>query len=192
MTHKGFTLIELLIVIGIISVLTVAVILTLNPQELLRQSRDASRLSDTQTLNRAIALYLTGVTTPQLALSYTTCYMSQVTTGVAPRCGGRFAATTLMSGTTTALVNGTGWLPINFNQLSSGAPLGNLPLDPVNDTAFGYYYAYAANQTPLTFELNAHMESNKYKSGGAKDVESTDGGDDPALLEIGTDAGLNL
>src|SRR3989338_2108717 len=47
---KGFTLIELLVVIAIIAVLAVAVILTLNPAELLKQARDSTRVSDMSTL----------------------------------------------------------------------------------------------------------------------------------------------
>ena len=39
--------------------LSVVVILTLNPAELLRQSRDANRLSDLTTMNSAINLYNT-------------------------------------------------------------------------------------------------------------------------------------
>lgn len=39
--RKGFTLIELLIVIGILAVLATAVIMVLNPAELLKQARDS-------------------------------------------------------------------------------------------------------------------------------------------------------
>ncbi len=55
--QKGFTLIELLVVIAIIAILAVVVILTLNPAELLRQSRDSNRVSDFATLKSAIGLY---------------------------------------------------------------------------------------------------------------------------------------
>jgi prepilin-type N-terminal cleavage/methylation domain-containing protein len=54
---NGFTLIELLVVIAIIAILAVVVILTLNPVELLRQSRDANRLSDMSTLSDALNVY---------------------------------------------------------------------------------------------------------------------------------------
>jgi len=57
--RSAFTLIELLVVIAIIAILAVVVILTLNPAELLRQSRDSSRLSDLATLTSAINLYNT-------------------------------------------------------------------------------------------------------------------------------------
>jgi len=57
--RRGFTLIELLVVIAIIAILAVVVVLTLNPAELLRQSRDANRVSDMATLTSALNLYLT-------------------------------------------------------------------------------------------------------------------------------------
>jgi prepilin-type N-terminal cleavage/methylation domain-containing protein len=56
---RGFTLIELLVVIAIIAILAVVVVLTLNPAQLLAQSRDANRVSDMATLNSAVSLFLT-------------------------------------------------------------------------------------------------------------------------------------
>jgi prepilin-type N-terminal cleavage/methylation domain-containing protein len=44
--RSGFTLIELLIVIAIIAILSVVVVLALNPAEMLRESRDNNRVSD--------------------------------------------------------------------------------------------------------------------------------------------------
>ena len=57
--NSGFTLLELLIVIAIIAVLSVALVIVLNPAEALRKSRDAQRISDLTTLKKAIGLYLT-------------------------------------------------------------------------------------------------------------------------------------
>ena len=87
-------------------------------------------------------------------------------------------------------MNGTGWLPVNFTSISSGAPVGNLPVDPVNNTT--YYYAYAASGTNLTFEMDAKMESTKYSLGGGSDVGSADGGSSSSLYEVGTVGGLVL
>lgn len=74
---KGFTLLELLIVIGIIAILSVVVILVLNPAETLRKSRDTQRMSDLATLKTAIGLYTTTIATPTLS--------STTDTGTNPR-----------------------------------------------------------------------------------------------------------
>ncbi|MCL4392125.1 prepilin-type N-terminal cleavage/methylation domain-containing protein [Patescibacteria group bacterium] len=55
--RRGFTLIELLIVVALLSVLATAVILIINPAELLAQGRDALRISDLATLNSTLALF---------------------------------------------------------------------------------------------------------------------------------------
>ncbi len=52
---SAFTLIELLVVIAVIAILSVVVVLSLNPGELLRESRDTTRISDLDTLNRALS-----------------------------------------------------------------------------------------------------------------------------------------
>ncbi|MCX6788427.1 MAG: type II secretion system protein, partial [Candidatus Jorgensenbacteria bacterium] len=57
----GFTLVELLIVIAILAILAVAVVLVLNPAQLLKQGRDSTRLSDMAALNSALALFNTDV-----------------------------------------------------------------------------------------------------------------------------------
>ena len=46
---KGFTLLELLIVIGILGVLSVALVFVLNPAESLKKARDSQRMSDLTT-----------------------------------------------------------------------------------------------------------------------------------------------
>jgi len=55
---KGFTLIELLVVIAIVAVLATAVVVILNPAQLVRQGRDANRISDLAAIHSALALYL--------------------------------------------------------------------------------------------------------------------------------------
>jgi len=59
----GFTLIELLIVIAIIAILSVVVVLTLSPSEMLRQTRDSNRISDMDTLVHAVNQYQTDLQT---------------------------------------------------------------------------------------------------------------------------------
>ena len=55
---SSFTLVELLIVIAILAVLAAAVVIVLNPAELLAQARDSQRLSDISTLKNAVDLMI--------------------------------------------------------------------------------------------------------------------------------------
>ncbi len=201
---SGFTLIELLVVIAIIAVLAVAVILTLNPAELLKQARDSTRISDLNVLKKAISLYLVDVASPKISnlVPSSHCGMS-VATGTLNICGSRYASAWITSSSNNGVfaTNGTGWIPVDFTSISSGAPIGNLPRDPTNivgvpigaagaaTSTSNLFYSYAASSTSLTFELNTKMESRKYTS-GASNLENADGGNIPELYETGTNLSL--
>ncbi len=188
-TKKGFTLIELLVVIAIIAILAVVVILTINPAQLLKQARDSNRISDLATLKSALSLYLADYPQAVLASSYTTCYMYAPGTSTA-QCGGMFTTAYATNATSTSrAVNGSGWIAgPNFNNMSSGVPFGQLPIDPVNNAS--YYYAYAATSSNMTFKIAAFMESTKYSASGTSDVVSTDGGINNNAYEVGSNVGL--
>lgn len=206
---KGFTLIELLVVIAIIAILSVVVILTLNPAELLRQSRDSNRVSDLSITKSAIAFYLASVTLPSIATSTggitsQTCYVdasglvvggtqtgtSTCATWFSTNTGAPAPAVASVTLANQVLVNGYGWIPINFNSITAGgSPLSALPHDPVNNDGV-HFYSYIATSTSLTFKLDAHMESQKFSNGGPNDVVSTDGGSDPQSYEQGTNLSL--
>lgn len=193
---KGFTLIELLIVIGVLAILSVAVVLTLNPAELLRQARDSTRLSDLSTIKSTLALYLVDAPSPNMGLT-TTCYIHRVNnTGIDNNCtptGGaaRFTTRTVAAAATLAVTTGPtlGWIPVDLSVLTAtGAPISAWPVDPLEDYTVGaerfYAYAPAANNT---YEINANLESTKYAG-----MEGSDGGNQAGLYEIGTDPGLDL
>ena len=198
--RKGFTLIELLVVIAIIAILSIVVVLTVNPAEMLRQSRDSQRLSDLNTLKSALSLYLVDATNPNLASSsagYGSCYLSTaIGLGTTTAKCGVFMNTYASNVSTTPASlrknDSTGWVPVQFSQITLGNPLGSLPIDPVNNGT--YYYAYAATSTGgvYYFELNAFMESKKYGPGGSNDAVTNDGGDNTSTLEVGSKPGLNL
>ncbi len=189
-SSKGFTLIELLVVIAIIAVLSIVVILTLNPAELLRQARDSNRISDLATIKSAISIYLADVRTPVIASSTERCYESVLQANATSACA--WFPSVAVGNTTTSInyrsVNGNGWIPISFNSISSGAPFGSLPVDPLND--INYMYTYVGSSTQLTFKVAAFMESAKYRNGGSVDVESKDGGKDINVYESGTNLDL--
>ena len=196
-THKkGFTLIELLIVIGILAVLATVTVLVLNPAQLFAQARDSQRLADLGSIRGAVALYLTTVSDPLLG-------------GTAPDnsdgfvCGTNWGAS--VSGASSSLSNsnspsnagvrvtdGTGWVAVNLNSMQGGSPLPALPIDPINSTSNNRYYSYGCDDTNKTFEINANMESVRYSNGGDDDVETSDGGNNGAFYEVGTEPGLDL
>jgi len=191
---NGFTLIELLVVMGIVAVLSVVVIYTISPAELLRRARDSNRLSDLNIINKALNLYATDVPTGGSMGNASTTYVSVPDPTATSTAGTNCASLglpTLPSGwtyrcatpTTYRNVNGQGWIPVNFKSISFGSPLGGaLPVDPVNAASAGQYYTYV---TEGSWKLASRLESEKYvpKAG-------TDGGPDPAIYELGSD--LNL
>ena len=184
-SEKGFTLIELLVVLALVAILSVVVILTLNPAELLKQARDSNRTSDLSTLKSAISLYMADVNNPTIGTSGQ-CITSASAASATANCGA-FASSSLTASSTQAGVrniNGTGWIPVNFSAISSGAPIGQLPVDPVNSAT--YYYAYGVTGTNQLFEIASKMESTKYNLGGGSDVTNTDGGNQPSWYEAGT------
>ena len=196
MYHRNaFTLIELLVVIAIIAILSVVVILTLNPAQLLMQSRDANRFSDMASLNDVLGIYLTNSTTGSLGTASTT-YISisdpLATSTAGDQCQG-LSLPPLPTGdsyhcaasSTNRSVTGNGWLPVNFSSLSSGSPLGSLPIDPVNTTSSGYYYTYTPAPNGTQHELTTIFESQKYIPTMANDGGSYDG-----IYQIGSD--LNI
>lgn len=187
---KGFTLIELLIVIGIIAVLATAVLLVLNPAQILAETRDTQRFSDLDTLKNALALYATTVSPVVIPFVVNTCtdqsaptYWTSVAGSASP-----FVATTparVESSNHSRSTAGTGWVPVQLDNVSGGSPLSTLPQDPTGTTT--YYYSFACNNTNKTFELDANLESTKYTAGATnKEINTADGGDNDLYYEIGT------
>ncbi len=184
---KGFTLIELLIVVGILGILAAVTVVVLNPGELLAQARDSTRIADLAAVNRGIALYLSDVATPTWA-AVTRC-----------TAGTQFPGGVVLSCTLNSIRTVTdtlAWVNINFSSISTGSPLARLPIDPVNSSSSsvctstlpvnGCFYAYKSSATTGQYEINANMESAKYKKDGGGDVESKDGGDVNDWYEVGS------
>lgn len=220
----GFTLLELLIVISIIAILSVALVLVLNPAEALKKSRDAQRISDLSTMKTALGLYLTSTTTPYLGTgnsnSGVSCKTSPSSSFGTTHANGSIyysspnsiVVTTLDTGTTAtvasttvgatniALTDGGGWIPVNFDSLTGGSPISNLPIDPINtlngtgtgDVNSGVgpisnaspFYRYACSASPLTFEIDAVLESTAYTV--TDDKRLSDGGNNASFYEVGT------
>ncbi len=215
---KGFTLIALLVVIAIIAILAVVVVLTLNPAEMMRRARDSNRASDLGMIKTAISLYLADVATPSMGTPGT-CYLefsgatapssslgvyefatstsetSTAPTAVPNDCSYWFTTdATVATVSSNRSTGASGWIPIDLNNISSGAPISEWPVDPSysagsaatgNDNA-GHFYSYIPGPSNNSYKIAAKMESVMYSNGGSNDLESTDGGTDPNMYEQGT------
>jgi prepilin-type N-terminal cleavage/methylation domain-containing protein len=155
--QSGFTLIELLVVIVIIGFLTGIVLMSIDPQEYIRRSRDARRVREVQLLVQAINA---AVADGDIQLTNTST------------CG------TCNSSSLNIAVDGTGW--VKFTNISGdgvGDYITGLPLDPVNSGSLVLSYM----SDGFDFEINTTLESAKYTPNMVKD-----GGDDLASYEKGT------
>ncbi len=191
-------MIELLVVFAVIAILAVVAVILINPGELLKQSRDSTRLNGLQALDLAITNYKTSNGAGSLGTVSTT-YISipdpTATSTAGDQCQG-LGMPALPSGwvyhcaasSTYKLMNGKGWVPLNLTNTAGANLLGTLPVDPTNTTSSGYYYTYVTDGT--NFELNNIMESAKYSLNGSNDKVSTDGGILPDTYEVGSSLAL--
>jgi len=179
---KGFTLIELLVVIAILAVLMSVVVITINPAEMLKKSRDSRRVSDLDALRTALNLYLSE------DLTFTLADPAKAYASIPQASAGQCSPTLSYCGagktcycTTTASyrnVDATGWAPVNFKAITLGSALSALPIDPTNNAT--YYYLFAASSSK--FELNAKLEAVSNVS-----LMANDGGSTSTWYEIGSD-----
>lgn len=194
---KGFTLIELIIVIALIALLATTVILVINPVKIFKEARDSQRVADLGQMNSAMSIflasanptsttYLSDAGVPNAAQTCSTlCWSHSSAAGT--NCGARYAGKTTTA-STSSVVTGAGWIPVNLTVNGASAAISAWPIDPKgngNDTNF---YAYVCNDGAKTWEFSAKMESDRYKNGGPDDVESIDGGN-ATFFEVGT--GIN-
>ncbi len=206
---QSFTLIELLIVIGILAILMSITVITLNPAEMLKKTRDTHRISDLATISKIISLYQ--VSNPDTSLGiYKTVYVSlpAVNTNCsdlnlpALPSGYSYKCSSLEN---YRKINGTGWLPINFTNLDIGAPISSLPVDPTNqynkdlNAKNDFFYTYTVSADGHDYEINTKLESNNFgftdRDGyplrdAAKDNTPINDGGDNGLYEKGSNLTL--
>lgn len=188
-SRRSFTLIELLIVLAIVAILSTVVVMALNPAELLRQARDSDRISDLATLNTALGTFNTDISGGFMGTS-SVVYVS--TPDSSPTCA-NLGLPALPSGWTYSCstsqnyrkTNGSGWIPVNFSQITFGSPISSLPVDPINATSSGSYYTYVSGGS---WELTSVLESAKQKS--LTGAAGTDGGVSWNSYEVGNNLTL--
>ncbi len=198
MEQKGFTLIELLVVIAVLAILTTAVVFVLNPTELIKQARDTNRISDLAALNSAISLYLSDVGNQTWNVT-STCSLAAPLGTTSPTPIGSTTISGIAQGNcwnnNIQTVDGVGYIPIDLKAITGGSPISKLPIDPLNSTSTtncgavspqGCFYAYKASTTQGMYEIDAAMESAKYRTNGSSDIETKDGGNRADWYEVGS------
>ncbi len=180
---KGFTLIELLIVIAILAVLSVAVVLVLNPAELLKQARDSTRISDMAAINSAVALYITDQANPGLGgTGNAQCAVPKAYCTYATTTPGVFSTISSCTVSTSTAIDGSGWVSVAFSSISAGSPISKLPIDPSNTQS--NFYVYGCNG--MNYKLESVMESIKYSNPtSGYERNSYDGGTNNNWYEVG-------
>jgi len=189
-SRQSFTLIEILVTVALIAVLAVAIILSLNPSELIKQARDSTRLSDIQNLNKSLSWFEADTGGNAFMGTSSVVYVSIPDTtstcanlGLPPLSSGW--SYNCVSSSTLQKTDGTGWIPIDFRKQSFGKTLTKLPIDPINQTSTGNYYTYTYNQQTGKYEINTRFESTK-----RQELALSDGGDNDNVYEQGQSLSL--
>jgi prepilin-type N-terminal cleavage/methylation domain-containing protein len=108
--RNAFTIIELLVVVGIISILAIALLVTLNPTEAQKKSRDAKRLKDASTMQAILESYIADGGAPFCTTACTSA-------------GGTAAANSQPCGATN-------WMSTDLCEYAQ-----SVPSDPINQAA---------------------------------------------------------
>ncbi len=188
----GFTTVEMLVTITILAVLMVLVVLVVNPVDLLKQGRDSNRVAALNAVNNALR-FLTE-NEPGTFIGTSSIVYVSIPSAVSD-CS-NLGLPTLPSGwnygcvqsSSSTRVDGTGWIPVNFQAISAGSPISQLPIDSKNSTSTRNYFTYVASGS--SWELAFSPEGEKNKLGGANNLTVKDGGQKVSLFELGKDLSL--
>lgn len=143
-----------------IPLLSLVVLVFLNPTERAREYLDQKRVSDLETLEKMLSEFI------------------KYNSGGSINLGSVGVVYTSESSLTQ--VDGLGWLPVDFK--GSGLPLKELPLDPQNKGDFVYTYSTSSK---LEYKLTAKFESRAFQQKAPQD-----GGTESGRYELGTNLSL--
>ena len=159
MNKKGLTLIELLVVITIMAILATFSVITLNPAEILKKSRDAKRITDITQLKKAIDLTLSD--------------------------DGDILADFGSSVEDSRNTDGTGYVKINLSKNMPTLPIPTKNGDTITNSngeqVIDSYY-FQAETNSLRYEIKTTFESKEFQ-----DKLITDGGNETNYYETGSD-----
>lgn len=186
---KAFTIIEILIVVGIISILAVALLVLVNPAEAQRRTRDTKRLKDVQFIESVVKQYLddggTGFIDNSVCTATNVCYS-------------RYNAAIGTDDTTPCAAANYNWIGEGDIDLCNYARA--IPVDPsnvdnatcvddseTNDVSTDCYLHYALVVNGNNYEINARQESTVNI-----DTVTGDGGNSDESYEVFTQGSNNL
>jgi len=179
MKEKGFTLIELLIVLALIAILAAILIVVIKPAQIFMRARDTQRQGDLRSLSTAVDAYLTEVainpnSVPWPARGSCSNIFFSIVTTAAPTGWPSIPSGYTATGTISTALDGSGWVPLNFTQVSV-VNLSQLPLDPRN----GQNATVNGTTTVLTYSFSCSSDYNyefAAKLEGSTSTMANDGG----------------
>ena len=176
MKKSGFTLIELLIVIGILAVLVVTILVTLNPSEAQKKTRDVKRMKDANMLYSVLLQYINDGNQPTGCIITPQDCGSAGIAGKAQPCNDNWLQLDLCNYTKTIPVDPKNWI--------SGANNGTcVRINPTS--TYECSFRYWARIQGSDIEINVKQESLSNSNNVGKD-----GGDQEGWVEVGSNLTL--
>lgn len=188
MSKKSFTLIELLIVIGILAILVVTILITLNPSEAQKKTRDTKRMKDLATLQAIVQQWINDGNEPFCTGGeYGRCTSDDIGVPNSQSCNSSWIKP----------VGCCGGVSVNLCDYAK-----SIPSDPINYIGTyvngkddqGNPITTSSSQTQLYYQLK--MLGSDYKIGVRQESKANadkvfnDGGNNDAWVEAGSDMSL--